>query len=642
MQAGDVELGQVFIDNHQFRIPMFQRPYVWDRTKNWSPLWDDLSAAAQAVLDEVATGEYNEEPSTYFLGAVVIKAAPQHPQRLNASLLVDGQQRLTTLQVLLASARAVAENVKAASVVGRLSNWIENDVQAIHVSYQDDVYKLWPLPQDREEYIWAVRQPNDLTPEPLGNHRLVRARKWFEKEIATWAGSDVRLADERLSALFAALSKRMKLVRIVLDKTDDMQVIFEAVNHRGVELSQSDLVKNLLFRLVEEQGGHNEAEGLLRNHWLELDRPRWRVDVTTGRITRSRLDVVTGYWLSIQKQEVVSVENLYDEFKAWMLSNKLDAGETIKSLREIADKYDWLQETQLDEATREFVDHIVATKTNTVWPLLLAVHLNPSISEPQKHKVAKVLGSYLMRRRICGNTAKDYNRFFISLLSAVDVIDGHAGNSLEKVLAKSASDTREWPTDLQFVQALRGNNLYALNSAQLRAFFAGLENRLRDVRAEDQSRIRATNNSLNIEHVIPQHWFFNSNWRLPVPADADKEAVQAASQRRANAVNALGNLTLTNGRLNSTMRDAAWSSKEGYLRKKSTFLITTASILSKPSGITWGEERPWAADWSEENIAARTEYLIQAALAVWNRPDIDPTEGADSESGDLEDEVDDE
>src|SRR6478672_2403144 len=73
VQAGDVELGQLFIDNHQFRIPMFQRPYVWAKTKNWLPLWIDLVAAAEAVLEEVASGELAEEPPTYFLGAVVVK-----------------------------------------------------------------------------------------------------------------------------------------------------------------------------------------------------------------------------------------------------------------------------------------------------------------------------------------------------------------------------------------------------------------------------------------------------------------------------------------------------------------------------------------------------------------------------------------
>jgi len=402
VQAGDVELGQLFIDNHQFRIPMFQRPYVWDEAKSWFPLWVDLAAAAEGVLAESYSGTLVEEPPTYFLGAVVIKTAPQHPQRLGASLLVDGQQRLTTLQVLLASARSVAALRGAKSVVGRLTNWIENDAAAIHQNYSDDRYKLWPLPQDRDEYLWAVRHPDDTAPEPPGKHRLVRARNWFEETIAAWAGEDKAVADERLSALFVALSKRMKLVRIVLDKTDNMQVIFEALNHRGVELSQADLVKNLLFRLVEEQGANTQAEDLLTKYWLELDRPRWRRDVTTGRIIRSRLDVVIGYWLAIQKQEVVSVDNLYDEFKDWVTSHGLAAAETIKSLRQIADTYDWLQGSAPDEATREFIDHLVATKTNTVWPLMLAIHLNDGIPAKQKHKAARVLGSYLMRRRVCG------------------------------------------------------------------------------------------------------------------------------------------------------------------------------------------------------------------------------------------------
>jgi len=231
---------------------------------------------------------------------------------------------------------------------------------------------------------------------------------------------------------------------------------------------------------------------------------------------------------------------------------------------------------------------------------------------------------------VCGNTTKDYNRYFVSLLATASASDGAAGDALEATLATAASETREWPTDAQFRQALLGHSLYALSSVQLRAFFAGLENHLRDTKAEDQSRVRASATTLNIEHVMPQNW--GPNWPLAVGDDDDD--VQAAKQRRANAVNALGNLTLTNGKLNSTMRDSPWSSKEGHLRNKSTFLITTASILSTPSDIAWNQQRGWADNWSEENIDVRTVFLVQRALDVWKRPDIDPFE--DSEYDEFE------
>lgn len=135
---------------------------------------------------------------------------------------------------------------------------------------------------------------------------------------------------------------------------------------------------------------------------------------------------------------------------------------------------------------------------------------------------------------------------------------------------------------------------------------------------------------------MPQNW--KANWPMVRSEDADEKMVQAALARRANAVNALGNLTLTNGRLNSKMRDAAWSEKEGHLRSKSTFLITTASILSKPPRAPWTEDRAWADNWTEDNIDCRTMELVMVALEVWSRPDIDPVEDEDADQVNEDDE----
>lgn len=628
MQAGDVELGQVFIDNHQFEIPMFQRPYVWDAEKNWAPLWADIAAAADDVYAELQAGEFLEEPPTYFLGAVVVKAGPAHPQRLKVSLLVDGQQRLTTLQVLLAAARAVAADVGAMNVVGKLSNWIENNPEAIHDRFTDDKFKLWPLPQDREEYLWAVRKPDDDRSAPDAEHRLVRARVWFEHQIKAWASGTGADRADRLDALHSALTNRMKLVRITLDKTDDMQVIFEALNHRGVELSQSDLVKNLLFRLVEEQGDHARAEQLLTDHWLMLDLPRWRQLQTTGRIHRSKLDLVVSYWLTIQKHDVVKIENLFDEFKAWMFDGNKRASEVIKSLRRAADVYDWLHSRSPDEDVQQFIDHLVATKTNTLWPVVLATFLSDSIPEPQKVKVTRVLGSYLIRRQVCQATSKDYNRYFASLIElVVDAPEGAAGDALERSLSQNAAESRSWPNDDEFAAALLDHNVYGLAKPAVRALFAGLENHLRDSYAEDATPIRANVASLNIEHVMPQSWW--SNWPLRLPQDADEETAAAARLVRSQFLNSLGNLTLTNGKLNTVMSNAAWPVKLGHLRAKSTFLITTASILSAPPNLSWQPERDWTADWTEQNIAARTQHLVDLALQVWPRPGTAPTDTAE-------------
>ncbi|MCP3420318.1 DUF262 domain-containing protein [Nocardioides pinisoli] len=635
MQAGDVKLGSIFFDNHRYEIPMFQRPYVWSEERNWQPLWEDIAAAADSVVADMVKDEWPDEPPTYFLGAIVVKATPNHPQRLGGSILVDGQQRLTTLQIMLAAARSVAVEVGADSAAGRFDEWVENSEKAVHDKWPDDKYKLWPLPQDRPQYLWAVRKPDDDSPCPDHGHRISEARTWFEDAIREWAMRDGDPSD-RLDALHSALETRIALVRITLEKTDNAQVIFEALNHRGVELSQSDLVKNLLFRLVEDQGERHLAESLLVDHWLPLDGRRWRAETVTGRIKRSLLDQVVAYWLTVRRGEVVSVERLFDEFKLWLLEAGFNAGELIREIRTYADLYYELVSNPPDEPTASLVDLVIATKTNTVWPLILGIYGDDRVSPAQRGKAARALSSYLTRRMLCGLTSKDYNRIFVTALNAASeraAQDGLAGDAVEEHLARLAGETRNWPDDGELVAAIFGSNFYSLNRARQRVFFAGIENHLRDDKAEDANPIRARWEYLNIEHVMPQKW--QQHWPIAGTEGAgpDGEAVT----KREQAVNMVGNLTLTNGRLNAQMRNEAWPVKKPALQQKSTMLITTASILAPPPGVDGFEAGEWPTRWDEDRIAKRSAHLTHLALQVWPRPDIVPAVEEDDEDDLLDD-----
>ncbi|OBA40763.1 HNH endonuclease family protein [Gordonia sp. 852002-51296_SCH5728562-b] len=180
-----------------------------------------------------------------------------------------------------------------------------------------------------------------------------------------------------------------------------------------------------------------------------------------------------------------------------------------------------------------------------------------------------------------------------------------------------AGETRNWPGDGEFVAALMGSNFYGLKSARQRVFFTGIENHLRDDKAEDTNPVRARWEYLNIEHVMPQNW--KANWPL---ADGSDQGLVA---RREQASNSVGNLTLTNGRLNSQMRDKAWPSKKAALQQKSTLLITTASILAAPPDVDGEDAAAWPSEWDETRITKRRAYLVGTALEVWRRPEITPT-----------------
>jgi hypothetical protein len=532
-------------------------------------------------------------------------------------MVIDGQQRMTTLQVFLASARRVAVEFGAAEAADNFAGLVRNQVSA-DSDFPEDRYKIAPLDHDRAAYGWAVRDPGDASPSPVVGHRLAHASQWFDDAIRDWV-KEASSPSDRLDLLHFAVQNRIKVVSIFLDAKDDPQVIFEALNHRGVRLDAADLVKNLLFQTLDRQGQHHLQRELLDEHWSVLDSGRWREVVTTGRIKRVRVDTLLAYWLSAQRGEESSVEHLFEDFKRWMRSSGAQAADVIRSIRVYADTMDRLQDLPMTSATAQVLDRLDASGTTTPWPLLLFLHSEAEVPLEQAAVGAAAIDSYLMRRAICRLTTKDYNRLFATLLGVIKEGDlTRAGDVLVAGLAAQTAESRLWPDDTQFIAGLRNPDLYnAVVRARLRTLLVGLENHLLTGKAEPQVPHRAASKSFTVEHVMPVKW--EKHWALPETA-ADEER-----EKRVGAIHSLGNLTLATQSLNSSLSNDAWSTKRHTLQTHSLARLTTGSVLTFPEGVTGYTQDEWVASWDETRIDLRATVLIHDALLTWPRPTaVDP------------------
>ncbi len=184
MRAGDELLGAVFNKDHRYVIPIFQRPYVWDEEENWIPLWDDIRKAAESAESQSSEGD-DEDVQEYFLGALVTQHRSPVPRRTPTSMVIDGQQRLTTFQVFLAAARRVAVEFGALHAADSFAALVRNRV-SVDSEHPDDRYKLAPLAHDLRGFEWAVRDPESLILPPNPGHKLVRASLWFEGAVRDW------------------------------------------------------------------------------------------------------------------------------------------------------------------------------------------------------------------------------------------------------------------------------------------------------------------------------------------------------------------------------------------------------------------------------------------------------------------------
>ncbi|MBC7597254.1 MAG: DUF262 domain-containing protein, partial [Kineosporiaceae bacterium] len=232
----------LFEGRRHYEIPAFQRPYVWDEESQWAPLWDDVVRVAESYLID---GHKPPIPN-HFLGAVVYESKKASSGDVTRHDVIDGQQRMTTLQLLLDAAHQVLAERGHDKEAEKLEELILNKASTFKGKVER--FKLWPSQADRGAFAHA------MDPEEAweGQHRVIEAHDFFRRETARWLmgtadddcvvppGSGERRAEE----LSSTLEHRLVVVAIDLSGHEDSQLIFETLNDRGTPLLKADLIKN--------------------------------------------------------------------------------------------------------------------------------------------------------------------------------------------------------------------------------------------------------------------------------------------------------------------------------------------------------------------------------------------------------------
>lgn len=378
MKAEFANLEYIFRRTYCHVVPLYQRPYVWKQTQ-WSVMWRDVRAAALEAERAGRAGEHEVE-STHFIGAIVLEPLPRE-RRVNLVGVVDGQQRLTTLQVLLAAARAVAEEHGAVEATQAFASLTSNDAFVVPAEHPLDALKVWPARWDFDAFADAVigwRRPGADAP----SGRVTEAWAWFSDAVSVFVGEPGADPVERLGALQGALRERIGLVEITLAPGEDAQVIFETLNSGGAPLLPADLVKNTLFRqaIVEDE----DVKALYDTYWSPFDHSPWTDGVTTGRITRTRIDVLLSHWLTLRSEEEVAVEHLFAEYKRWAAQTRWTSREVMTDLTRHARVLHELEELPRTDPTGRLVQRLTATKTTTPVPLLLSLFARDDVPREQR------------------------------------------------------------------------------------------------------------------------------------------------------------------------------------------------------------------------------------------------------------------
>jgi len=589
MDAGVHTITELLSAPGRLLIPVYQRPYVWTREDQWEPLWNDIVWLLDGFLEH--------KSRRHFLGAIVLQQLPHMPGELPRREIIDGQQRMTTVQILLAACAASAGEMGAPGVQEILSGFVRNSE---HLAVGDDVYKLWPTENDRHAYRLVMTPggpPPDAEDDP--SNSIQEAFSFFAdaaKEFAIDGGVDSASIVSRFEALRSVLMQQLQVVSINLQEGDDAQVIFETLNARGTPLLEMDNVKNALFHRAGLQGA--DVQALNDDVWQpQLGDVYWREEIRQGRLVRPRAELFLNHWLTMTSRDTVAATKLFQTFRTRVLDEPqgADASALTRTLCDDAAIMRSFDAAEPLSTAGRYFRALEGADTTTVLPLTLLLFRLEELEVARRDRALVALESFLVRRMLLGYTTKAYNRLFVDVLPAVAARPDEADDVILSALGSSSASSAVWPDDEPLRAHLLKHPLYGyIARSRIEYVLWELELVLRATSKTEGIVSKPTR--LSIEHVLPQQW--EETWPLTDPTEADLD-------ERASVVNVLGNLTLVTGELNSALSNAPWATKQERLNK--SVLLLNGEIKT-------------VASWGEPAIHSRGGLLADMIIERWPGP----------------------
>ena len=560
MKATEIPILRFLQEPKQFFVPIFQRRYSWEE-KHCKQLWEDVLRVGK-----------DDKIKHHFLGSIVymeqellmIGAIPRY-------LVIDGQQRLTTLSLLLSAlSRAIDEGDSDIGITPtKLSNYyLFNEHEEGKLRYKQ------LLTQSDEETLTYLLEDGKLPPthaSPL----LVESYEFFEKEIK----------EVDLKTVYTGLQKLM-IVSVALDRTvDNPQLIFESLNSTGISLSQADLVRNyvLMGQDLEFQ------KRLYENYWFPMERLFGKKEYTV------RFDRFMRDYLTLKMRKIPRIQNVYEAFKvqypSYEIGNSVKLEAIVKDISRYAKHF--VDITLLKEENpklRECLADFVELRAEVAYPFLLEVYDDYNRSQIEKADLIKILRlveSYVFRRSVCGIPTNVLNKLFATLMDEGRVNKNRYLESLNNVF-RNMQTYRRYPTDAEFKQAFNTKDVY--NFTRRNYLLRKLEN------FERKEAVPITD--YTIEHVMPRT--LTEEWQQELGEDF----------QRIHEVwlHKIGNLTLTG--YNPEYSNLSFEKKRDMPKKGLRF-----------SPLHLNQSFAGTEQWNESAIKMRTTELAEKACKIWIYPE---------------------
>lgn len=560
MKASENQLLTFLNGKKQFIIPIYQRTYSWNRAQ-CEQLWNDIVRTAT-----------DKQANTHFVGSVVyIQDGLFIAGGVMPLLVIDGQQRLTTLSLLLI---ALAKAAKDADVSRNVNYEEIYDGYLINKYSQDEQrYKLLLTQADKETLTALIDDP-DRAKSTLSTNRLLDNYMFFENRIRQGVIDPF--------TLYIGIS-RLMIVEISLDKAyDNPQLIFESLNSTGMDLSQADLIRNYVLMGVDNE----EQNRLYKTYWYPMEQS-FRHSDDVHQFDRFMRD-----YLTIKQGSIPNIDEVYTSFKSY---HRSQIATPITRIVADIDRYarHFVKMAFLKEEEREIrrvLYDINTLKVDVAYPFLLEVYedyANRLLSKEDFISILKLVESYVFRRVICGVPTNSMNKTFATLAKEID--KEHYLESVQVAFLQKDS-YRRFPKDEEFRAAFMVKDVYNFRSRNY--MLRKLENH--------KSKERVNIEEFTIEHIMPQNESLRSEWQ--------EELGPNWQDVHARYLHTIGNLTLSG--YNSELSDRPFQEKRDMI----------GGFARSP--IHLNESLATIKHWNEEEIQKRAYALANLAIEVWSIPQL--------------------
>lgn len=556
MDARKGNIYEILNGNKQFLIPVYQRFYSWD-IGQCKRLWND-------IVEMQKQGKLG-----HFVGSIVNIAEQAMPTGVQKYMIIDGQQRMTTLTLLLLALRDYAiKNPDDKTINARR---IDNMLLKNEYEDGDERYKLLLTETDRDILISLVEEK----PIREGTRsRLIENYNFFANRLAN---KEIQLAE-----VFESIGK-LQIVNITLDRAvDDAQAIFESLNSTGKELSESDLIRNYVLM------------GLAPSEQIYVYEHLWRpmeqlfVYETQGTV----MDAFFRHYLTMKISRIPKLGRVYEEFKLYHLNCEFGTiRELCQDLLNYAKHYtNIVFMRNSDRDLKKLYEDIIDLKMEVSYPFLLKIHYDSEeglITSDELKEILKLCISYVLRRAICEIPTNSLNKTFATMKNYIRPND--YVNSV-KAFFLMQDTYKEFPDNDKFEVAFVSRDIYNMRARNY--ILSRLEN------FDNKAPIIIEN--FTIEHIMPQ----NKNLSLEWQADLGTEWHEVQKKY----LHTIGNLTLT--AYNSEMSDRHFLEKMdmpgGF--KESALRLNKYVVLQNT--------------WNEEHIIERAKELAKKAESIWPYPTL--------------------